>query len=632
MVVGSFLVPLARTAGGLVGEVRSRTGKLVGFAAHTAGAVVSAPLSAVARGTGDWPQHAAGQLRYALDLLRGRARPVWVREGRLHAQLSVALSTDRSAMERLEMRLLGRRGVEWAAVNGFAQRLVVDYDPAETSAEELIAVVDEVDAAWHESEEELPEHPADLTPLLRQLVSLGADAASLAIATAGRYSPLPALPAGLTATVGLLENAPRLRRVFETRLGSGTADLALSVLTAVVAGLGQGPLGPAIDLLHRAGTIAEIAARRASWERREPELCGDASEARGEPVVLEPRVAPLPEGPIETYAERAWFTSLAAAGITLPATRNLERASAALAAGMPKAARLGREAFAIHLGRILAQRDILAFDPGVLRLLDRVDLVVVERRLLHADDVRLIGEIVRVGNIAEDRARERVAELFDRQAPDTACDRGEWKLAPFEEGSVGPDPRLRRHVRELERRGSEVLVLAHHDEPVALVETRREQNALHDRVVAAAAEAGLALAFATSESDEVAGVEAEWVLPDGEMLVGAIERLQREGHVVCVVASRNHAALAAADVGIGIRRPGEPPPWSAHLLCREDVSDALMIIEACPAAREVSNRSVGLAATGAGVGGFFVLRGMGATTRPVLVAVHIASLAALTNG
>ncbi|MDP8960167.1 MAG: HAD-IC family P-type ATPase, partial [Actinomycetota bacterium] len=642
--LGSFLAPLGRTAGGLVGEARSRTGKLVGSAAHTAGAVLSAPLRAVSGGAGDRPYDPTRQLHHALDLLRGRARAVWVGEGRLHVQLSVALSTDDVASARLETLLLDRRGVDWAAVNGVTHRVVVAYDPAEVAVEELLAVVDEVDETWQETEAELPGHPADLAPLLRQLVSFAADAAGLAIATAGRYSRLPALPAGLTVTVGLLENAPRLRRLFEARLGPATADLALSVLTAVVAGLGQGPLGPAIDLLHRAGIIAEISARRASWERREPELCADPTGPRSEPLALGPRPAPLPDGPIETYAERAWFASLAAAGITLPATRNLERASAALAAGMPKAARLGREAFAIHLGRVLAQHGILAFDPGVLRLLDRVDLVVVERRLLQPDDVRLIGEILRIGNITEDRVRERVAELFDPEDPDTTRRRGEWRLAPFEEAAVDPGPGraagpggwgapgLRKRAREVERRGSAVLVLSHRDEPVALVETRREQNALHDRVVAAVAEAGLALAFAASGSDDVVGVEAEWVLPEGEMLVAAIQRLQRDGHVVCVVASRNHAALAAADVGVGIRRPDEPPQWTAHLLCRDDVSDALIIMEACAAARDVSIRSVRLAATGAGVGGFFVLRGLGATTRPVLVAVHIASLAALSNG
>ncbi|MDP8929995.1 MAG: heavy metal translocating P-type ATPase, partial [Actinomycetota bacterium] len=648
--LGSFLAPFARTAGGLVGEARSRTGKLVGSAAQTAGAVLSAPLRVVSGGAGDWPYDPTSQLRHALDLLRGGAREVWVGEGRLHVQLSVALSTDHVASARLETSLLGRRGVDWAAVNGVTHRVVVAYDPAEVTVEELLAVVDEVDEAWQETEAELPDHPADLAPLLRQLVSLGADAAGLAIATAGRYSRLPALPAGLTVTVGLLENAPRLRRLFEARLGTATADLALSVLTATVAGLGQGPLGPAIDLLHRAGILAEISARRATWERHEPELCADPTGPRQEPLALEPRPAPLPEGPIETYAERAWFASLAAAGITLPATRNLERASAALAAGMPKAARLGREAFATHLGRVLAQHGILAFDPGILRLLDRVDLVVVERRLLHPHDVRLIGEIVRVGDIKEDRVRERVAELFDPEDPDTTRRRGEWSLAPFEEATVDPGPGgwgasgraagpggwaasgLRKRARELERRGSAVLVLSHGNEPVALVETRREQNALLDRMVAAVAEAGLALAFAASDADDVVGAETEWILPEGEPLVGSIQRLQRDGHVVCVVASRNQAALAAADVGIGIRRPGEPPPWTAHLLCRDDVSDALIVMEACAAAREVSIRSVRLAATGAGVGGFFVLRGLGATTRPVLVAVHIASLAALTNG
>jgi cation-transporting ATPase I len=48
-------------------------------------------------------------------------------------------------------------------------------------------------------------------------------------------------------------------------------------------------------------------------------------------------------------------------------------------AAAPKAARLGREAFAAQLGRDLANRDVIVLDPSALRHLDRVDTVVVDR-------------------------------------------------------------------------------------------------------------------------------------------------------------------------------------------------------------------------------------------------------------
>ncbi|MDQ4131213.1 MAG: HAD-IC family P-type ATPase, partial [Actinomycetota bacterium] len=345
----------------------------------------------------------------------------------------------------------------------------------------------------------------------------------------------------------------------------------------------------------------------------------------------EPRPVAVPDGPIESYAERAWFASLAAAGVTLPATRNLERASAALAAGIPKAARLGREAFATHLGRVLAQRGILTLDPGVLRLLDRVDVVVIEGHLLRHDKVRLIGEIAPGDGISEDQARQRVAELFDPEDPDRTSRQGEWTLGPCDEASCPPHHPLQPRVNEFERRGAAVLALSQGGELAALVETRHERRGPNDQFTAAIREAGLALAVAASGSDDASGPEAEWLLSEDEKLVGHVRRLQREGHVVCVVASRSDDALAAADVGIGIRRPGEPPPWTAHLLCRDDLSDALLVIHGCASAREVSTRSVKLAATGAGAAGFFVLRGGGAT-RPVLTAVHVASLAALASG
>jgi len=62
---------------------------------------------------------------------------------------------------------------------------------------------------------------------------------------------------------------------------------------------------------------------------------------------------------------------------------------------VPKAARLGREAFASRVGSALARRDVVVLRPGVLRLLDRVDTLVVDGSLL-GDEIgaRLVAAAV----------------------------------------------------------------------------------------------------------------------------------------------------------------------------------------------------------------------------------------------
>src|SRR5205807_3784073 len=76
---------------------------------------------------------------------------------------------------------------------------------------------------------------------------------------------------------------------------------------------------------------------------------------------------------------RAALAAFGVFGLSLAATKDPRRAANTLMAAAPKAARLGREAFAAQLGRDLANRDVIVLDPSALRHLDRVDTVVVDR-------------------------------------------------------------------------------------------------------------------------------------------------------------------------------------------------------------------------------------------------------------
>ena len=142
--------------------------------------------------------------------------------------------------------------------------------------------------------------------------------------------------------------------------------------------ISQGPLGLVVDITNRANVTGELQARRSTFTRRELELCHENCEPLLEAVSHEPRPLPLPSGPVERYADRAAFASLGVFGVVLGTTRSPRRAAGTLVAGLPKAARLGREAFAAHLGRELARRDVIVMDGAVLRRLDRMDTVVLD--------------------------------------------------------------------------------------------------------------------------------------------------------------------------------------------------------------------------------------------------------------
>jgi cation-transporting ATPase I len=173
--------------------------------------------------------------------------------------------------------------------------------------------------------------------------------------------------------------------VVEARLGPTIADVGLALGNAMAQAFAQGPLGLVVDIGHRANLALEAQARRHVWARREGELYPNP---RPDPIpALEPdrRAVPLAAGPVERYGDRTSMASLAAFGVTLAATQDPRRAADVLLAGMPKAARLGREAFAAQFDRVLARRGVVVMDTSVLRCLDRVDTVVIEAGLFGDD-------------------------------------------------------------------------------------------------------------------------------------------------------------------------------------------------------------------------------------------------------
>src|SRR6187399_2893951 len=321
-------------------------------------------------------------------LLSPRARRSWIGRTRAHIELR---QLEQSELDLFAARirpafgeLVRVRGVE---LNAPLRRLIIAFDDDAYSLAELLAVVEQAEQAVGVENagfrDEPWEHPADVERIERLLVGLCADAFGVASGLGLKLTPLPAsrIAGTLASLLSIAQGTARLRRPLDERFGPQRADLMLDMAAAVAHGAAQRPGSALVDLAHKFSRLGEARARRRIWEQREQELFALPSEQQALPLA-EPRPRALPRGPIEEYADRAWIVSLGGFADSFLTTRSVQRAVAALFAGLPQPARLGRDAFAADLGRALAKRQTLVVDPEVLRKLDRIDCLVLQADLV----------------------------------------------------------------------------------------------------------------------------------------------------------------------------------------------------------------------------------------------------------
>jgi len=479
-----------------------------------------------------------------------RPRRVWSTRGRAHIELRPA-SPDRfgDLAARLQERLGSQRGVRWVEVLSAVGRVVVAFDEDATTPEELVDTVEATERELGVDQEpfklEEPDFPGDTAPILREIAELSGDALGTVLSLVGRFTPVRALP-GLVDTgvvTSLLAYTPRLRRPIEERLGTTATGVVLALANGVSQGLSGSVLGPTLDMAHRSVLLNEAIARRRLWQELEPRLWAGPTGHPPLPAPVGERPGPVPPGPLERYAEAMWRGSLGAFAVTLAITRNLQRATAAVYAGLPKAARMGREAFAAQVGRILAGRGVLTLNPSVLQLLDRVDYLVVHQDLLVEASFEL-GEILTLAGGDAEQALRRTWSLFDAERPDRPRRNRGWTLGPLDALGPEPPPGQRRATARLRRGGRRLLGLAHRGELVAVAAIQPSLRPGAEELVAAARRAGLEVAIAGAR-DELAPLEAKRVPAGGPGLTRAVRRLQRDGRVVALVASGQAPALAA---------------------------------------------------------------------------------------
>jgi cation-transporting P-type ATPase I len=377
----------------------------------------------------------------ALAQVLGAGRPhrrVWRGASSAHVEVRGIQRHDAGRLiAAVEDGLTRHPAVRAARVLPMVGRVAIELEDGSVDTSALVELVEEIEREHGVAGEgfpaDRPDQPGDREPFGRELAALVADGLGLGVALAGRAARLAHLPVELAGLVPLVQSQPRLRHRLEALVGRQVADVSMAVANAATSALAQGPLGLVADAGHRVLRLREIDGANRVWREREWALTRDVFDA---PVAVHDDGAGRGAvgrrddagGPAEVYADRAGAASALAAAAML-ATGSPRRASSVLMAGTPKAARLGPEAFAAALNRVLADRGLLCFDPQALRRLDRIESVLVDGAVLCRDGELLPGarELV----VAAGDAGYMVAvatpdrELVDRLGADLMVDDGD---------------------------------------------------------------------------------------------------------------------------------------------------------------------------------------------------------------
>jgi cation-transporting P-type ATPase I len=582
-----------------------------------------------------------GLLRSVLPLsgiFGPRPRRIKILRGRAHIEFRDVPDDRREQFREAIVASAARlTRIRWTEVNPHTRRVVIAFEEDAYRQDDLVWVVEEaeriVGAGALAFGEGASDHPSDDEPLHRLTREIAATVTGLGIGAALRMSPIPPSTIALNVSAGLslLGAVPRLRRFLDDRIGAKPAEHLVNVLSPVAMGLSQRTLSSFVDLVHRGSLYGEARSRQRVWDEREADLCAGPVGAALRPVEEPAEKRPLPEGPIERYQESAWLVSLSAFAVSLAASRSPTKAAASLLVGLPKSTNLGRDVFAAQFAQALADRNVLVLDSTVLRRLDRVDCVVLEGSLVARDAFRL-GEVATMPTIDSATARGTARSLFNPEDPLEIRRRASWSVGPLDRLGLPIPVEIREPLATMRKRGALVVGLGSAGALVAIAEVLIGAYVGAEELIRVAQTGGMRVLVSSDDRTGWTDRGIDGVLPAGGDLAPAIRRLQREGRVVCLIAAGASPALSVADCGVGLSRTHEAPPWGADLICRDDLSDARLVLEACLEARKVSRQSVGLGLASASLGAFVSSGGFVNNARRVMRVVNAASLLSMANG
>ncbi|UDM34459.1 cation-translocating P-type ATPase [Mycobacterium ulcerans] len=516
--------------------------------------------------------------------------------------------------------------------------------------------------------------PGNPLAVLVPLTAAALDLAALGAAVTGWVIRLPAAPQTTRAAAALINHQPRMVSLLESRLGRVGTDIALAATTAAANGLTQAVSTPLLDLVQRGLQISEATAHRRVWRDREPALASPGRpQAPVVPVISsagvqaqEPRhswaAAAAGEashvmvggsidaaidtakgsmaGPVESYVNSAANGALIAAASALVAGGGTEDAAGAILAGVPRAAHMGRQAFAAVLGRGLASEGQLVLDPGALRRLDRVQVVVIDGAALRGDH----RSVLRAQGDEPGWDDDRVYEVAD------ALLHGEEAPEPDPDELPATGARLRwvplRGPSATPAQGLEHADLVVDGQTVGNVDVGWEVDPYAIPLLQTAHRTGARVVLRHVAGTEDLSASVGSTHPPGTPLLNLVRELRTDpGPVLLITALHRDfastdtlAALAIADIGVALDDPRAATPWTADIITGTDLAAAVRILSAIPVARASSVSSVHLAQGGTTLAGLLLVTGEQArTTNPAsfrrwLNPVNTAAATALLSG
>jgi cation-transporting ATPase I len=542
----------------------------------------------------------------------GSARRVWTVDDQTHLEVrGVHRRGTEDAAAELRDRLIALDGVRAAAVNAVLGRVIVQHDPELVSGDELADVVAEVERAWdlhrHGWAPASAAHPANVGPATREIIAIGINLVGFGYSVLGKVVPIRALPPVVPTLLSLVDSTPRVRVEVEARLGRPMADAVFAVGGAVGQAFAQRPLGSLTEVGYRVCVYREVLARQRAWRQWARSVVDNPQAHAAEPLDSPPRSVPLPNGPVERVANTLAAAAVAGYGGVLAFTRNSPRALGVLHACVPRAAKLGREAFAARLSTDLSNTQTLIFEPDALRRLDRIDTVVLDASTLLTGPAVVDHVVVTDPDTDPADVVQHAHDLVDTGQPNARREHDDWAIVPITElaGQIPGEVQLAAH--EEAGRDVTVLVVLFQTRPVGIVRVVPEIDALAEALVEAGRHAGTVVLGGGGEGLGKR-LRLDHVVPGGDQLLESVRVLQTRGHVVAVVSGEDREALAAADVGIGLPGRTGALPWGADVV-GPSLARACLLLEAVPIARRTSRHSAKLAVAGSSVGA--ILGGLG---------------------
>ena len=379
-------------------------------------------------------------------------------------------------------------------------------------------------------------------------------------AAAGSIFGAPRIPgsAYVSAAASAINYQPRVRRRIEQRLGRSLTDFALESATSFADVLTYAPASLGVDFWLRTMLLRETLAARSSRRVGPLEPGGRGSSVR-----------PEPSGSGERYADRIAGVQLVAGAALATVSAGGDTVASSIKVSAPRPLRMSRESFAAGVSYGLCRTHHTAVsDSAALRMLDRIDTVLVDPSVLFDDSLR-------VSDIREVAESDRVAV---------------WEQArkALNDGTVG----VGRHRIG----GAEVVV-------------RPVRKGLAETLIGEIRAAGVAavtidddgLGSLRSGFDEL--YPAQSTAEAG--LREALSALVAEGRTVAIVSSRAISGQAVLRIGIS-------PPSGEHVSAdiHTDLAGAWRVVHALPAARTATRRGVELSSGSSALGALIMLPGV----------------------